>query len=265
MKAKSKIKMFAIIALVALVAVGSTLAYLSSVTDTKENKFTSGKGITGTIEEEKWTHGEDGWKDYTPGESTGKDPLISITDEGEDAYVGMKVECIGADGTVIPFDQFEKDYATVSYDNAAGINTTNWEKLDGYNEDFYIYKGSSPNFNNILAKGQKTEPLFDKVTINLGIVRTYGKTTDEQTIVTYDVDEDGNKLEGTEKTQTGQVIVSETTKIFIKNADGSFTEVTNDATLPTFNINVTGYAIQKTGNEGQFAAELAKLAKLTQK
>ena len=45
----------AAMAISAGLAVGGTLAYLNSVTETKTNTFTSGKNITTTLTETEWT------------------------------------------------------------------------------------------------------------------------------------------------------------------------------------------------------------------
>lgn len=238
-------------ALTAVLAIGGTLAYLSHVTETKKNSFTSDKGLTGHIEEENWKYDEDGWKDYTPGESTGKDPVVSMDDKGENAYVGMKIVCTDADGKEISFADFQKDYATVSYKGNVGINGTDWAQYK--DTDFYVY-------NKVVNAGTKTNPIFDTVTINTGIVRTYKAESATQTIITYDVDEDGVEIPGTRKESKGSVITSEESKVFIENADGTLTEVTDDTKLPSFNIDVTGYAIQETGNKDVYTDELAKLA-----
>ena len=49
------------------IAVGGTLAYLNSVTETKTNTFTSSKNITTTLTETEWL--ENSGKDYTPGQT----------------------------------------------------------------------------------------------------------------------------------------------------------------------------------------------------
>ena len=56
----------AAMAISAGLAVGGTLAYLNSVTETKTNTFTSGKNITTTLTETEWT--TDSGKNYTPGD-----------------------------------------------------------------------------------------------------------------------------------------------------------------------------------------------------
>lgn len=240
MKAKNKIKMFAIIALVALVAVGSTLAYLSSVTDTKENKFTSSKGLTGEITETEWFEEGKQWDDYLPGQSHGKNPVISIDDKGVDAYVAMKVDITGNDGERLTLAEFQEKYAKVSYKNADdtytdGINPA-W-RADKENDGFYFY-------DSILPTGKATTAIFDKVTINTGIYRVYSSKTQTEKLITYKVDEQGKEIPGSRVEGTGQILASEDAKIYVEK-DGELVEVTDvDSNLPTFQINVTGYAVQ---------------------
>ena len=61
-------------------------------------------------------------------------------------------------------------------------------------------------------------------------------------------------------------MVKETSKVYIKNADGSEIEVTNDTKLPSFNINVTGYAIQANDEMKEndlYKTELRKMAEIS--
>lgn len=244
-------------ALTAALAIGGTLAYLSTITQTAENKFTSSKGITGEITETEWEHGKDGWTDYEPGQSTGKNPVITIEDNGTstEAYVAMKLVCVGADGKEISFKEFQEKYATVSYNEVTGYNTTDWTESINY-AGLFLY-------NTTLKTPASTNPIFDTVTVNTGIYRTYEAKSADETIITYKVDENGKEIQGTRVETKGQSIFSEDSKVFIKDASGELVEVSNDATLPSFEIKATGYAIQKSGNEAIYESELAKLAGYT--
>lgn len=263
-KSKKVLKLLTSFALVAAIAVGFTLAYLSSVTDTKENKFTSDSNITGELtEEDTW---KDGWKDYKPGESKAKTPTISLEKGSEAARVGMKVAFYNTTGSTeanpvkdeISANDFFTKFGTLSFNNgglnlgAAGTDT--WSAVDvNGNALFYVY-------NNILTDAKATEPLFDKVTINTGIYTYYDITSTEKTVWTTDVN--GNKVE----VKDNYVLVEEDTKFYLKEADGSFTEVTGNTKLPSFQIDVTGYATQAYA-DGQPIADwqdqLLKLAELT--
>ncbi len=261
---KRMAKGIAAAALIGVIAVGSTLAYLSATTDTKTNKFTGGKNLTGHITEDNWKYGDDGWTDYYPGQAASKDPVVHIDGTAGDtvpAIVAMKVECVGNDEQPMSLDVFMEKYATVSYNGADGINP-HWLKDTGITDPnanfYYYYQDVAPN--------NATEAIFDKVTINTGIYRVYKTESAEQTIITYDVDEDGNKIEESKVETKGEVLVKETSKVYIKNADGSEIEVTNDTKLPSFNINVTGYAIQANDEMKEndlYKTELRKMAEIS--
>ncbi|WP_195268139.1 SipW-dependent-type signal peptide-containing protein [Eubacterium sp. 1001713B170207_170306_E7] len=261
MKAKNKIKMFAIIALVALVAVGSTLAYLSSVTDTRENKFTSSKDLKGEITETEWdkNHENGSWDDYTPGESTGKNPVISIDDNGVAGYIAMKVVCKDAANNEIAFKDFQEKYAHVSYKGTDGINAGDWEE-DNLNPGFFFFKTT-------LASGDSTSPLFDKVTVETGIKTVYNTESvqENQTVKVYKINPDGSKgdLVSDVTTVGPYVEVSEDEVVYIFE-NGVETEATDNPTLPSFQIDVTGYAVQADDSTASiYKNELRKLAGLT--
>lgn len=153
------------LALVALLAIGGTLAYLTSVTGTKENTFTMGDNITGKTEEPGWD--ENNAKDFTPGKIIAKDPLIHNLSPAtaDPAYVAM----------------------TLTYQKRANENSA-WEDAtyDDLNNFINIKKGTAPNYsdgfnttdwtltsNNTIAyynttlKGQdSTSTIFDAVEID---------------------------------------------------------------------------------------------------
>lgn len=249
-------------ALTAVLAVGGTLAYLSTITNTEENKFSSAGNITGELTETDWEYGKDGWTDYLPGDSTGKNPVIDLTDTKVYAAVGMKVVCKDADGKVITFEDFQKKYASVSTDGTAGTSTK-WTKMDNMADgsDFYYY--------NTTVKGGATDPLFTDVTILQGIKTVYYNTTANKTITVYKTDENGNKVGDPISVETGETIIVESgEKVYIDNGDGTSTEVTGDVKLPSFQIDVTGYAVQADNQDKASApteADLTKLADLATK
>ena len=123
-------------ALVGVIAVGSTLAYLSANTGQKTNKFT-GDSIGGRTDEafDKTTA-----ENYKPGDIIQKEPTITINADSADARVAMSVDYYGdnvlteeKDGVVtvtnaneatkMSQENFER-YATVE-----GWDTTNWEVI----------------------------------------------------------------------------------------------------------------------------------------
>mgnify|MGYP000395665376 CR=1 FL=1 len=78
------------IALAACVAIGGTIAYLTDKTDTITNTFTVGK-VNVTLTEE--TGADNGYEYHVlPGQTTTKDPKVSVAPDDEDSYVFVKVE-----------------------------------------------------------------------------------------------------------------------------------------------------------------------------
>lgn len=248
------------IALTAALTVAGTLAYLSFVTDSKENKFSSNGKITGELTETEWKYDENGWTDYTPGKSTFKNPAVVISDKSVEAYIAMKVECVDANGKTISLNDFMKDYASVSHkETNDGVESM----VAGINKNFTKYGDTDLYvFNKSVVPGTSSETLFDQVTINMGIVKVYGEESSQETIYVYETDENGNKVGKPISTTTGPTIVKSTQKVYILDKDGKEVEVTNDTTLPSFDIKVTGYAVQKDGLETTYTTELAKLAGL---
>lgn len=259
---KRMAKGIAAAALIGVIAVGSTLAYLSSVTDTRENKFTSSKDLNGTITETEWdkNHPEGTWEDYLPGDSTGKNPVISIASEGVNGYVAMKVSCKDAAGQDITFENFKTKYADVSYNGVSGINTANWTE-DSLNPGFYFYNTS-------VNAGGATNALFDTVTVNTGIKTVYYTEglEETQTVKVYKKNPDGSKgdLVSTSIEKAPYVEVSNEELVYIVT-NGTEKLVTDaDPQLPSFQINVTGYAVQADDNTKDiYKNELRKLAGFT--
>ena len=82
--------------------------------------------------------------------------------------------------------------------------------------------------------GESTEALFNNVTVNAGITEEWSSAAKTTTI--YKCDADGNKLSiiDTTKEQYDPTVI-------YKDADGN---IVSAGTLPTFNIKVTGFAVQ---------------------
>lgn len=219
-------------ALTAVIAIGGTLAYLSSVTETKTNTFTSGKDVSTELTETEWN--EDSGKDYTPGKVIAKNPVMTNDTESEtDIYVAVKLDYIGNDGKLMSYDDFKK-YAeaqtTLADTNKDGF-TDSWEKIrenaDG--SEIWVVKTK-------LAKNASTDAIFDSIKVNAGITEVW--TESAKTTKTYKVDAGGNKTLVNTDTET-----YDPTYTYV-DADGKKVDA---ATLPTFEIKVTGFAIQAEG------------------
>ncbi len=100
MKKQKKILVAALsLVLVALCAVGGTLAWLTDKTDTVTNTFTVGK-VDITLYESKWdgtnlnnaqSTTSNSYK-MVPGTTYGKDPTITVDKDSEDCWVFVKIE-----------------------------------------------------------------------------------------------------------------------------------------------------------------------------
>ena len=204
-------------------AVGGTLAYLNAVTETKTNTFTSSRNITTTLTETEWT--SDSGKNYLPGDVIKKNPVMN-NESDQPVYMAVKVDYLDDNGNLMSAEEFKKYASITDYDN------DNWKMAT-------------------VNSGESTEALFNNVTVNTGITEEWSSAAKTTTI--YKCDADGNKLSiiDTTKEQYDPTVV-------YKDADGN---IVSAGTLPTFNIKVTGFAVQASTfadyNEAQ--PELIKL------
>ena len=76
-------------ALVGTLAVGGTLAYLTQVTNTVDNVFSSDSNLTGELVEPSWN--QETASKYVPGQTIAKDPQLKSTCDF-DAYVAIQSE-----------------------------------------------------------------------------------------------------------------------------------------------------------------------------
>lgn len=210
----------AAMALSAGLAVGGTLAYLNSVTETKTNTFTSGKNITTTLTETEWT--SDSGKDYLPGDVIRKNPVMN-NESDQPVYMAIRVDYEAADGELMDADTFSKYASVTDYD------TSNWEKIsvnaDG--SEIWVYKTA-------VEAASSTEALFNNVEVNAGITEEWSALTKTKKV--YRCDADGNKIAviDTEKEEYEPTVI-------YKDEDNNIVDA---GTLPTFNIRVTGFAVQ---------------------
>lgn len=261
---KRMAKGIAAAALIGVIAVGSTLAYLSTVTETKTNKFTGASNIKATIEENKWKEDEQ----YIPGEVKAKNPQITNSaDSSTPIYTGVKIEFTDKDGKPISYADFQANYGKLQIlgKDAAddkpvwedGINTSAWtmDTSDYGTDGIFVY------YNSILAAGEQTIPaVFDGLKVNGEIKKVV--TTTETTVYPAKTDPDTGKLVADKSggpLETGTAIDQYQVVV---DGDGNIVE---DATgLPEFNVNVTGYGVQATDStKDNYKEELIKLAGLT--
>ncbi|MEF9946167.1 MAG: SipW-dependent-type signal peptide-containing protein [Lachnospiraceae bacterium] len=130
MNKKKLVTMVASLAMVAVIGVGATLAYMSDTTDKKTNTFTVGKVEASLVEK---TNGDKEWDDTTdgknmyPGQIVEKKPIMTIAAGSADCYAFLQVT--GADALVaagFTMDTFSSDWEKTFTGNT----------LDG----IYVYK-----------------------------------------------------------------------------------------------------------------------------
>lgn len=219
-------------ALTAVIAIGGTLAYLSSITETKTNTFTSSKDVTTELTETEWK--EDSGKDYTPGQVIAKNPvMINESSSATDIFVAVKLDYVGSDGSLMGYEAFKKYAEAQTTGTDADKNGFNdqWEKIrenaDG--SEIWVVKAK-------LAKGASTAAIFDSIKVYAGITEEW--TSSAKTTKTYKLDAEGNRT-----------LVNTTTEVYdptitYYNEKG---EKVDAGTLPQFEIKVTGFAVQAEG------------------
>ncbi len=218
--------------LTAALAVGGTLAYFSSVTDTKKNTFTSSKSITTVLEEDKWK--ADSGEGYTPGKVIFKNPVIrNESSTGDEAWVAIKLDYVDGDGEKLDYSVFKKYAQIFTGDVETGLDTYNagWEKLTTNDEgsEIWIYKTIIPADQ---TAASATAPIFDGVQINKLIKNVWSGGEATHTVKTY---ENGALVDVDVDVTTWSPDV----QYFDENGNPTLM-----GTLPDFSIDVKGYAIQ---------------------
>ena len=235
------------IGLTAVLTLGSTLAYLSTVTETKTNTFSSSKNIHTKLDE---TFNPEEASSYRPGQAITKAPtLANDSESAEDIWVAASLEYTNGAGNM-SYEEF-KQYAEI-----IDLDTTSWIKIatgaDG--SDLYMFKTK-------LAKGETTDPaIFQKVQVNTGIKEVAKNGKDGKII--YTIDENRKVVDIEDNTS-----IVDSKEYYVVGADGKLEKISaasiDDAVkgLPTFEIKVTGYAVQATDiSEAQAKTELINLA-----
>lgn len=229
-------------ALTAVIAIGGTLAYLSSVTETKTNTFTSSKDITTELTE---TFNPEEAASYTPGQVITKAPVMTNqSSSAEPIWVAVSLDYTNG-ASSITYEEFKK-YAEVQ-----GLNVTEWQKIGtaAGGQELYIYKTT-------LAVGDSTKPIFQSVKVDAVIKKVWKHGTSGEIIYTKDAA--GNLIDVKDNTE-----LVDSTKYYDKDGKEMSYEDAK-AGLPTFTIDVKGYAVQSSDVTFELAqAELIKLADKT--
>lgn len=180
--------------LIGVLAVGGTLAYLTTQ-DSKTNNFTIGSFNTDdgpegdtdvVVEEPGWDNLPDDDKNGVPdaaenlrvGSNVTKDPQVVNYSTTQDAYVFLKVDVPtvtkGADGTTIDAtDLFALNGMSNQWTKVTDKKTAGTGNAPGVHTYIYAYTGSDETACAVLTKdtsadnsGNETEALFTSVTLN---------------------------------------------------------------------------------------------------
>ena len=157
LKKKRNLTILLSLVLVAAIAAGATLAYLSSKTEIIPNTFTFAENVRGLLTEPEWDPDEA--LELVPGAEIPKDPMITnISNNGVDEYASIKL--IFVDGADAPLN--DADMTKLMTLIAIDWNNTDWTIADATmtdkTEQIWCYNGK-------LAPAYTTAPLFTKITI----------------------------------------------------------------------------------------------------
>lgn len=240
MKKKSVVAIIAALALTAVLSVGGTLAYLSTVTETHQNTFTSTKNITTNLTETEWT--DSTGKDYTPGKEINKNPVMTNTSTADSIYVAVKLGFVNSDGKNVDYATFQK-YASI-----VDLDTTDWIKIGTYTDGSELWAYAKETSGKVaataLASSTSTNAIFTKVKVNAGLSSEW--TTTAKTEKIYTVDAQGNKT----LVSTTTTNYDPTIKYYDENGNLLDAIAVATGSLPEFRIDVTGYAVQATDTDG---------------
>lgn len=241
-------------ALIGVIAVGSTLAYLSANTGQKTNKF-SGGDIGGKTEEK---FDSEKAENYKPGDVINKQPSITIDANSVNAMVALSVDYYGDD---VQTKKTEDGYIIENADKATKLSQENFKRygeVQGWNTGEWTLIAKSTNGSELYMLNDQmdqnnavtsTPALFQSIKVNAGL-RTVTQTDSKTTIVYNENNEpvDFNKVTSSIKDS------------YYTDANGNILVLDS---LPTFVIDVNGYAVQADNladNSTTAAAELIKLA-----
>ena len=149
----------AALCIIAILAVGGTLAYFTDTTDVKNNVFTVGN-VKIKLEEPKWD--EQGKKDAPevyPGEALAKDPTVTNTGANP-CFVRVSVtglDCLGEDEDML-------------------IHVRTNYTVDALGEGWVLHTDGLYYYTKVLAVGAATTPVFDSIVIPTALTNGDGET-----------------------------------------------------------------------------------------
>lgn len=212
-KLKRKLASMTAVVLVLAVGVWGTMAYLSTLSNKKENTFTGSKGIELKLTEPYWDEtpgteigltekGETAAKSYTPGTKIGKNPILTNNSNDADSpeWVALAVSYTIGDKAV-SYEQLKYLIEDITF-NTTTADDEYWIAVDPLtsgtlNEEkgYMIYL-----YSKVLAKDAATKPLFTSITIkssdNLEGGTTDGYVTELNTSLGIIADDQKYKING---------------------------------------------------------------------
>lgn len=178
MTKKNKLSILVALALVAALAVGSTLAFFTDK-DEETNVFTLGK-IDIDLKEsddggESWTDDGLTFEDVVPGDTEDKYAKVIVAEDSNDCFIAVKVELDGYN----EYDEdtgkgfTEEEIAALLESIRKGIDDTVWTVTE--TDD-----GALLCVCNEICKAEDEVVLFEKVTIPLGDMTLFGNNLFEE-------------------------------------------------------------------------------------
>lgn len=196
---KKQIGLLVGIAVLAMVGMGLTLAFLHTTTETKTNTFSSNKYLSIQLREPAWDgytfndEGEPNGKTakpgvttdpdnkknplgvieaaaYVPGETIYKNPMVKNNgnaNDGVSAYVALKVEYYDSDNQQVSYEEFANAYLA---EKGLNFDTKNWTKIstkNNGNAQIFLYTASGAAAS--LAVNAQTPALFTQVPLSMDI------------------------------------------------------------------------------------------------
>lgn len=167
------------VAMVAVLGIGGTFAYLTFTTNAVSNDLSTTTGLKAQVVEEKWNQagGADSATHMAPGDVVAKDPQVWNTSDNDKAFAAMeltfqkKVDGAWADMSAEDVTKLLAVYSVYAGDETptaqaadVAINSNKWTKIVDANyttnsaKRYYYY-------NDVVDTNAKTETLFDHVAI----------------------------------------------------------------------------------------------------
>lgn len=187
------------LALVGAVAIGGTLAYLSSTTDTVTNTFNVGTGYIDDGEHQglwldeqlyenneavsgKRTEEGNNYTELLPGDIVTKDPTFYLTEGSVESYVFAEVS--GLDDLVRNHFVISPTELTATDPEPASAVNSKWVRVLGVSgtlDGLYMYKASETD--ETVIGGEEMEPLFYNVKLSSTVTSDQFANIDPDSVI----------------------------------------------------------------------------------